>query len=195
MELEAEDGASVGDATITVFGTDRSELRRLGTIRREVHVALLDPRSDAQFLYPATILPSGLLSASDASAGGLSFSPRRYAVRNGHALAVLQPAGAVDPAILTTAEYFVTVRLGALDPSLTAESAPPRTAVMEEVSDEASPLLGRLDAPTRNRLFGAREIRVQRPTAATDEARPRTVAGRGGLAERPLVSMRVLRPK
>jgi hypothetical protein len=77
MEQEAEDGASVGDTTITVFGTDRSDLRRLGTVRREVHVALLDPRSDAQFLYPATILHSGLLSASDASAGGISFSPRQ----------------------------------------------------------------------------------------------------------------------
>jgi hypothetical protein len=46
MELEAEDGASVSDTTITVFGTDRSDLRRLGTVRREVHVALLDSRSD-----------------------------------------------------------------------------------------------------------------------------------------------------
>ena len=47
MEREAEDGASGGDTTSTVFGTDRSELRRLGTVCREVHVALLDFRSDA----------------------------------------------------------------------------------------------------------------------------------------------------
>ena len=59
MELEAEDGASASDTTITVFGTDRKDLTRLGTVRREIHVALLDPRSDAQFLYPATILHSG----------------------------------------------------------------------------------------------------------------------------------------
>jgi hypothetical protein len=79
IELEAEDGGSVGDATIAVFGTDSAELRRLGTVRRDVNVALFDPNSDEQFVYPATILHSGLLSASHASAGGISFSPRRYA--------------------------------------------------------------------------------------------------------------------
>jgi hypothetical protein len=140
MELEAEDGASVGDTTITVFGTDRSDLRRLGTVRREVHVALLDPRSDAQFLYPAMILHSGLLSASDAAAGGISFSPRRCAYRQGRQFAALQPSGPIDQAVLNAAEYFVTVRLGALDPSLVADYPPPRAAMLEEVSDETSPL-------------------------------------------------------
>ena len=192
MKLEAEDGASVGDTTITVFGTDRSELRRLGTVRREVHVALLDPRSDAQFLYPATILHSGLLSASDASAGGISFSPRRCAYRKGRQFAALQHSGPIDQAVLNTAEYFVTVRLGALNPSLVADYPAPRAAMLEEVSDEVSPLLSRLDADTRAQLFGGREIRVRRPTVAADEARPRTVAARRSLTEHPLVSMRVL---
>lgn len=192
MELEAEDGGSASDTTITVFGTDRSELRRLATVRREVHVALLDPRSDGQFLYPATILHSGLLSASDASAGGISFSPRRSAFRKGRQFALLQPTGPVDQAVLNTAEYFVTVRLGTLNPSLIADYPPPRAAMLEEVSDEASPLLRRLDAETRTQLFGGREIRVKRPTVAADEARPRTVAERRSLPEHPLVSMRVL---
>jgi len=186
MELEAEDGGTVSDTTITVFGTDRSELRRLGTVRREVHVALLDPRSDSQFLYPATILHSGLLSASDASAGGISFSPRRCAFRKGRQFALLQPAGSVDQTILSTAEYFVTVRLGSLDRLLIADYPPPRTAILEDVSDEASPLLRRLDADTRKQLFGGREIRVKRPTVAADEARPRTV--RAGAACRSIRS-------
>lgn len=38
MELEAEDGASASGTTITLFGTDRSGLRRLGAVRREIHV-------------------------------------------------------------------------------------------------------------------------------------------------------------
>jgi hypothetical protein len=195
MELEAEDGASVSDTTITVFGTDRSDLRRLGTVRREVHVALLDPRSDEQFLYPATILHSGLLSASDAAAGGISFSPRRCAHRQGRQFAALQPFGPVDQAVLNTAEYFVTVRLGALNPLLVSDYPAPRAAILEEVSDESSPLLRRLDAAARAQLFGGREIRVKRPTVAADESRPRTVAARRSLPEHPLVSMRVLLSK
>ena len=118
MELEVEDGASAGNSTITVFGTDRTDLKKLGTVRREIHVALLDPRTDAQFLYPATILHSGLLPASDASAGGISFSPRRFAYRKGRQFATLQPLGSVDPAVLNAAEYFVTVHLGGLEPGL-----------------------------------------------------------------------------
>lgn len=192
MELEAEDGATVGDTTITVFGTDRSDLRELSTVRREVHVALLDPRSDAQFLYPATILHSGLSSASDASAGGISFSRRRCAYRKGRQFAALQPLGPIEHAVLNTAEYFVTVRLGALNPSLVADYPAPRAAILEEVSDEVSPLPRRLDPDTRALLFGGREIRVKRPTVAVDEGQPCSVAGLRSLAEHPLVSMRVL---
>lgn len=70
IELEAEDGASASQSIIRVLGTNRKDLTKLGTVRREIHVALLDPKSDAQFVYPATILHSGLLQASDAAAGG-----------------------------------------------------------------------------------------------------------------------------
>ena len=54
MELEAEDSASASQSIITVLGADRKDLTKLGTVRREIHVALLDPKSDAQFVYPAT---------------------------------------------------------------------------------------------------------------------------------------------
>jgi hypothetical protein len=89
----------------------------------------------------------------------------------------------------------VTVRLGTLDPSLMAHYPPPRTAILEDVDDEASPMLRRLDVEIRQQLFGGREIRVKRPAVAVDEARPRTVAARRSLPEHPLVSMRVLLPK
>jgi hypothetical protein len=87
-------------------------LTRLGTIRREVHVALFDPDSDEQYLYPASILHSGLLAASDASAGGIVFSPRRYAFRCGRQFPSLQAEAPVDPNILDTARYFVTLLSG-----------------------------------------------------------------------------------
>ena len=94
----------------------------------------------------------------------------------------MQPAGPVDQAVLNTAEYFVTVRLGTLNPSLIAEYPPPRTAILEDVSAEASPLLRRLDADARTQLFGRREIRVKRPTVVVDEARPRTIADHLGIS-------------
>lgn len=195
MELEAEDSASASDTTITLFGTDREDLRRLGTVRREIQVALLDPTSSAQCLYPATILHSGLLAASDAAAGGISFTPRRVAYRQGQHLAALQPAGPVDQAVLNTAEYFVTVRLGALDPSVVMERPTPRAAMMAEVDDEVSPLLQRLDADARTLLFGMREPRVRRPAFAVAEARRASLSGGGGQPTYPLIGMRLLTRK
>ena len=195
MELMAEDGASASDTTITVFGTDREDLRRLGTVRREIHVALLDPKSSAQCLYPATILHSGLLAASDSSAGGISFTPRRVAYRQGQHLAALQPAGPVDQAVLNTAEYFVTVRLGALDPSALMERPTPRAAMMAEVDDEVSPLLQRLDTDARTLLFGMREPRVRRAISAAAETNRAPMFGGGSQPTYPLIGMQVLTRK
>jgi len=193
IELEAEDGASASNTTVTVFGTDRKDLTRLGTVRREVRVALLDPQTDAQSVYPATILHSGLLPASDAAAGGISFSPRRYAYRKGRQFPALRRSGPVDPEVLTAAEYFVTVHLGALQPQLVVEYPAPRAAVMEDVADDVSPLLRRLDADTRSQLFGRREVRVRRPSVVADGGtHPRTVAGLRRMEEHPLVRMGVV---
>ena len=192
MELEAEDGANASDTTITVFGTDLEDLRRLGTVRREIHVALLDPTSSAQFLYPATILHSGLLAASDAAAGGISFTPRRVANRQAQHLAALQPAGPVDQTVLNTAEYFVTVRLGALDASLVMERPTPRAAMMAEVTDEVSPLLRRLDADARTLIFGMREPRVRRPTLAVAEPARASQSRGGSQPTYPLIGMQAL---
>jgi hypothetical protein len=107
----------------------------------------------------------------------------------------LQPAGLVDQTVLNTAAYFVTVRLGTLNPMLVAEYPPPRTVIWEETSEEASPLLERLDSDTKEQLFRGREPRIKRPTIAGEDARPRTVAERRRLPEHPLVRMRVLLPK
>ena len=105
MELEAEDGASASHSIITVLGTDRKNLTKLGTVRREIHVALLDPKSDAQFVYPATNLHSGLLPAFDAAAGGISFAPRRFAYRHGQQLPTLPASGKVVAAVLMDEEW------------------------------------------------------------------------------------------
>ncbi len=170
MELEAEDGASASDTTITVFGTDRKDLTQAG------HGAPRDPRGAARPAVRRAVPLPGDNPALRAVVG-LRRRGRRHlvlaeAVRLSEGPAVRDVA-AVGPdrqAVLNTAEYFVTVRLGALDPSLVAVQPPARAAVMEEVADEVSPLLARLDADARAQLFGGREIRVRRPAVAADEA-------------------------
>ncbi len=196
IELEARDGAGLDGATVTLFGTETTELTRLDTIRRDVHVALVDPESQEQHLYSASILHAGLLAASDASAGGISFSPRRYAFRRGRQRPSLQAEGPVDPCVLSTARYFVTLHLGRRETELVAAAPAPRRVVMEEVTEEGSPLLSRLAPAARERLFRGREPRVKKPLVVTDaDRRVRTVAEEGTPNGHPLVAMRVLRRK
>ena len=108
---------------------------------------------------------------------------------------MLQPEGPVDAYVLATAEYFVTLRLGTLNTAVVAEYSPPRTVAWEEINDEVSPLLLRLDADARKLLFRGKRPRVRRPVVVAEKAHPRTIAERRSLPEHPLVSMRVLLPK
>jgi hypothetical protein len=117
------------------------------------------------------------------------------AYRQGQHPAALQPAGPVDQAVLNTAEYFVTVRLGALDPSVVMERPTPRAAMMAEVDDEVSPLLQRLDADARTLIFGMRQPRVRRPSFAAAEARRAPIFGSGSQPTHPLIGMQVLTRK
>lgn len=51
--LEVEGGAYASNTLVRLFGTDRKDLTKLGTVRREIHVALLDPKSDVSRHNPA----------------------------------------------------------------------------------------------------------------------------------------------
>jgi hypothetical protein len=196
IELEALEGEALDGATIALFGTDSDDLTRLDTIRREVHVALTDPDSREQSLYPARIVHSGLLAASDASAGGVSFSPRRYAFRNGRQLPMLHREGPVNQDILNTARYFVTLGLGCRHAELLAEPPLPRRMVMQEVAEELSPVLRRLSPAARERLFRGRRARVKKPMVVNDaDGGPQMFTARAKLDGASLVAMRVLRPK
>jgi hypothetical protein len=127
---------------------------------------------------------------------GISFSPRRYAFRRGRQLPSLQGEGPVDQCIFDTARYFVTLHLGPQKTELVADGPPPQRVVLQEVAEEVSPLLRRLDPAARKSLFRGRAPRVKRPVVVTEDAwRLQTPAERRRLDEHPLVAMRVLRPK
>jgi hypothetical protein len=81
---------------------------------------LTDRDDQTRHVYAETILQSGL-AASDAGAGGLSFSPRRHAFRRGRQREALWPDQPIDQSVLDCASYFVTLRLGALQPDLTID--------------------------------------------------------------------------
>lgn len=66
-------------------------------------------------LYPAEIKHSGQMEAYDPAAGGISFSPRRHAFRQGKKFARLLPKGPIGTDVSDQAQYFITLHLGDLD--------------------------------------------------------------------------------
>lgn len=194
IELEAKDAASLSDSTIGLFGTDDSDLKELGTVQRDVYISIFDADSGKEFLYPSTILQSGLLVASNPSAGGISFSRRRHAYRLGRRFPVLLPEGEVGDDILRTAVYFVTLSLRHLDSSVVADYVPSKTAAWDVVGDQLSPLLRRLDTDARKILFRGREPRLRHPVRLdANESVALTLAEKRMLPEKTLVTRRVLR--
>jgi hypothetical protein len=188
IELEAEGAAALSGATVAIFGTETSELTPLDTMRH-VHVVLTDRDARTRHVYTATILQSGLLAASDAGARGLSFSPRRHAFRRGRQRAALGPEQPIDPSVLDCAGYFVTLRLGALQPDLTIDDAAPAAPVIAAVPPEASAVLARMEAEAMARLFGGKTPRVRRALLDAEAPPRQTIAG---CAEEALVVMRMV---
>ncbi len=196
IELEAKAAASLGNTTVGLFGTDDADLKELGTIQRDVYTSIFDTDSGKEFLYPSTILHSGVLAASNPSAGGISFSPRRQAYRQGRRFPILLPEGEVSNEVLRTAVYFVTLHLQGPDSSVTAEYPATKTAAWDAVGEQLSPLLRRLDPDARNILFRRREPRLRHPVRLdTQESVALTLAEKRLLPEKRLVSRRILRPK
>ena len=142
--LEAKDAVALENLTIGFFGTDAGEVKELG-VGSQVYLSIFDSDSEREYLYPASILHSGLLSAADSSAGGIAFSPRRCAFRPRLKLPFLLPEGPVGADILEEATYFATIKLERINHSVVAEPIPPKTPVWVDISPEQSPLLQRLE--------------------------------------------------
>ena len=136
----------------------------------------------------------GLLAADDVAAGGVSFSPRRHAFREGRALPIVRPKGPIDSDVVDRASYFVTLHLARINWTIVADRVRPTASAWVEMNALASPLLDRLDGRSQNLLFRGKRPRVKRPRS---EAWPEgeSLKERKRPLERGLVTRRVLRPK
>ena len=196
VELEAADAAHLAHSSATVFGTDARDLTSLGSIRRDIHLLAHDSATSKEFLYSATVVQAGLLSAKSRAAAGLSFSARRYAVRYQRPLARLELKGSVPHHVVDNSDYFLTLQIGLLEPTRVAHHAPSRSVAWDEdLSVDDSPLLDRLDPAAMTQLFRGREPKIRRPIIVPEQPRPSSVKERRELEEYPLVSKRLLLPR
>lgn len=111
VELEGLNVSSISGSTINIFGTDSSELTQVNRVGRQIIVSVMDSTSSAEYIYYGEILHSGVLAALNPSAGGISFSQRRYAFRRGRSFPRLEPVGVPPDFVINNAAYFITIEL------------------------------------------------------------------------------------
>jgi hypothetical protein len=156
IDLEGKDAKSLGNLTIALFVTDQRDERELDTVGSDVYLKVIDSDSTQEYHYPAQILHAGRLSAPDPSAGGIFFTPRRYAFRRGRRFPVLLPEQEIGFDVLNETNYFVTLKIKAVDTTIVTEETSAKTAAWVDVPEEENVIFRRLDPEARNLLFRRR---------------------------------------
>lgn len=173
MELEGQGAGALDNETVTIFGTDRDELEQVNRVGRQLYVMVTDSTTSAEHVYESQILHSGLSTASDPSAGGISFSPRRYAFRRGRTYPRLENQGAPPQHVVDAAHYFITVSLRSLTGVRLVDDLRPRlwesssqTSHSERLDERALKLFRRgvpyFEVPSKSAREGASPT-VDRP--------------------------------
>lgn len=194
MELEGDSASTLENQSITIFGTDPDELVQVNRVGRRLYVVVTDSSTSKQFAYESNILHTGLSTASDVSAGGISFSERRYAFRRGKTYPKLEMAGVPPTTVIEAAHYFITVSLRSKARVQLLE--PTKKTVWETSSN--STFTERLDERAK-RLFGKSQPQFQVPSG-TVEMEPVTFPNAQLLEEKrqsqqfPLLTKRIVRP-
>jgi hypothetical protein len=195
IEVEANQADRLAGVEITVFGTDLRDLKELGKYGRKIYLsATEDGPGEFESIYPAGITQVGELNSSNPSAGDLTFSPRRHAFRLGRTLPKLLPQQIVDPALLRSTSYYVTMELEQRDSSIRFLYPKARTATWERVNEDASPLIQRLGPTERVELFRDRGLKLLLPAPAGEQStQALTLYERRNLQERSFLTKRVLK--
>lgn len=195
MELEGEGASTLENQRITIFGTDPDELVQVNRVGRALYVVVTDSLTSRQFVYESNILQTGLLTASDAAAGGISFSERRYAFRLGKTYPRIETAGVPPTTTIDAAHYFITLFLY-LKASI--QLLEPAKKNLWETSSNSS-FTERLDERAKL-LFGKRQPHFQVPSAGLRDMELPTLSSPQLLEEKrlskqfPLLTKRIARP-
>ena len=114
VELEGLSVSGLAGSIVTIFGTDLDELSQVNRVGRPIMVSVTDSSTSEEYVYQGKILHSGLSTASNPSAGGISFSPRRFAFRMGKSFPRLEQIASPPNSTIDAASYFVTLQLQSL---------------------------------------------------------------------------------
>jgi hypothetical protein len=122
LEVQGELSPTLAGTRITVFESSEDQYRNLRSVDRDLIVAALDPRSDTEHLYHATITDTGRLTDA-----GMTFGSRIHGVHDGRERPKLSGPCAPAGAALTATHAWATVQIkDQLSPSMALFELPPK---------------------------------------------------------------------
>jgi len=193
LELYGKNAGSLEHTTVALFGEDERDLIRVRPLA-PIMVTVFDVDGGAAFNYSGRIFHNGPLERFNPAAGGLTLTRRRHAVRRGRQIPLLSDVKDIDPQVMKTSRYFISVHLETLDKDVVAYDLPRASEAWSKAALEMSPLVRRLSATERKYVFQNRAVGLFRP-GHPEEVVPQLalVGTRLGSDERPLLLKKIFR--
>lgn len=155
IELQEPKASNLANrSAISVFGTRETDYAQLQKVGKSIYLSITDSSTGAEAIYKASIDQTGYL---DKRKKDLKFDPRRFAVKDGAYIPILENKQAIPASVYTRCKYFVTLKIDgpvlgqdameAPEGSLWADVATDRylSGAKQPIIDEAPILAGNRD--------------------------------------------------
>lgn len=108
-------------SVISIFGTRDADYTQLQKVNKAIYLSITDSSSGAEAIYKASIDQTGYLNKRKKD---VKFDPRRFAVKDGADIPVLEPQQPIPPSIYNRCRYFVTLKIDSAVLEQDAKEAP-----------------------------------------------------------------------
>ncbi|OKH31125.1 hypothetical protein NIES2119_29595 [[Phormidium ambiguum] IAM M-71] len=110
LELVGENAANlVDEKMIQLLGVDSKDLiDRLG---QEIIIQILNLDDEKEYIYKAEVLQAGEMNLQNSKSFGITFSPRRYAVRGTDKIPYLRKEQEISQTLLQEHNYYINLEI------------------------------------------------------------------------------------
>jgi hypothetical protein len=113
LELVGENAANlVDEKMIQLLGFDNNDVKdKLDKLGKEIIIQILNLDDDKEYLYKAKVVQPGEMNSLNQKSSGITFSPRRYAVRGADKIPYLRKEAEISQDFLKRHNYYVNLEV------------------------------------------------------------------------------------
>jgi len=99
------------DNTIQIISKDKSNFEKYKLINKKIIIHALDLSTKQEYVFDAVIINAGAIDYFNEKSYGMTFSPRRYAIREKDMIPYLQKENTIDQKLLMNSAYFLNIQI------------------------------------------------------------------------------------